>query len=440
MELKTFKGGIHPEYRKELTQNKKIEICKLPAYVTIPLQQHTGIICKPIVKVDDIVFTGQKIAEADGFITAPVHTSISGKVIEIAPKVTPSGREILSCVIESDGKDTWHESIKSRSGFLKLTPSEISAIVKDAGIVGQGGAAFPTHVKLNPPKSKIIEILVINGAECEPYLTCDHRLMLEYAKEIVSGIEIIMQATGIKKVYVGIEVNKQDAIDAMKIAGKNTLGLEVIPLEIKYPQGSEKHLIKAITGREIPSGGLPQDVGVLVNNVGTALAIYKAVINGQPLIERVVTVTGDGISEPKNLLVRIGTKADDLINFCGGCKGTPGKIIVGGPMMGFAQFGGQIPIVKGTSGILVFLRDEVKITKVYDCIRCGKCVEICPMGLSPYALVDRAEFKIYDDILKFNPMDCIECGSCSYICPSRRHMVQYIRIAKLEVIAKQNKI
>ncbi|MBI5206521.1 MAG: electron transport complex subunit RsxC [Candidatus Firestonebacteria bacterium] len=439
MDIKTFNRGIHPEYKKELTKNKSIEKCSLPSQVVIPLQQHTGIICKSLVKPGDIVYTGQKIGEAEGFITAPVHASISGKVIEILPKFSPTGKEIISCIIESDGNDTLIDTIKPRTGYYKLNPSEIISIIKDAGIVGQGGAAFPTHVKLLPPKSKIIDTLIINGAECEPYLTCDHRLMLEFTKEIITGIEILMYATGIKKVFVGVEINKQDAIECLKIAGKNTLGLEIVPLKIKYPQGSEKHLIKAITGKEVPSGGLPMDVGVVVNNVGTVNAVYNAVMNGKPVIDRVVTVTGEGISEPKNLLVRIGTSVEHIINFCGGLKSDIGKIIIGGPMMGFAQFSLQIPVLKGTSGIVIFPKNDVGITNVSECIRCGRCVEVCPMGLSPYTLVDISEFNYYDDIMKFSPMDCIECGCCSYICPSNRYMVHYIRQAKLEVLAKQKK-
>ncbi len=437
MNPKTFNGGVHLKYNKELTQNKSIEKIKLPSKVTIPFHQHTGIPCNPIVKTGDIVQTGQKIGEADGFITSPVHASISGKIIEISPKLSPWGKPILSCIIESDGQDIWHSSIKSRSGYLKLTSGEIVSIIKEAGIVGQGGAAFPSHVKYNPPQSKVYDTLIINGAECEPYLTCDHRLMLENSKEIIAGIEIIMYAMKIKKVYIGIETNKLDAIEILKIAGKNTLGLEIIPLQVKYPQGSEKHLIKAITNKEVPPGGFPLEVGVLVNNVGTMIAVYKAVMEGKPLIERVITVTGNGINEPKNLLVRIGSSLNDIFDNCGGLKSDIGKIIIGGPMMGMAQYTMDIPIIKGTSGVIVFPKEETKISNVTFCIRCGQCVEVCPMKLQPFAIADRSEFNYYNDIEQQNLMDCIECGCCSYICPAERHMVHLIRQAKLVMNKKK---
>ncbi|OGW73897.1 MAG: electron transporter RnfC, partial [Nitrospirae bacterium RIFCSPHIGHO2_02_FULL_40_19] len=344
----TFERGIHPEYQKEITSNKPITSAQLPSRVVIPLSQHTGAPAKPEVNIGDEVKRGQLIGSPAGFVSAPVHASISGKVTAIAEFLHPSGRMISSVVIESDGKDEGI-SFKEHVDYMSLDVEEIKTIIKNAGIVGLGGAAFPTNVKLSPPKEKPIDMVILNGAECEPYLTADHRLMVEHPREIVEGLKIIMKTLGVNKGYIGIEENKPDALEKMREVVSKESNIEIRSLEVKYPQGAEKMLIKAIKGREVPSRGLPMDVGVVVQNVGTALAIYEAVKYGKPLIERVVTVTGKGIKEPKNLMVRIGTLISDVVGQCGGFVDGAVKVIVGGPMMGFAQWSLDVPVVKGTS-------------------------------------------------------------------------------------------
>jgi electron transport complex protein RnfC len=317
---------------------------------------------------------------------------------------------------------------------MDLSADEIKNMIKDAGIVGMGGAAFPTNVKLSPPKEKTIDTVIINGAECEPYLTADHRLMVEHPKEIVEGLKIIMKSLGVNEGHIGIEENKPDAIEAMKSAIAGESNIEVWPLEIKYPQGAEKMLIKAIKGREVPSKGLPMDIGAVVQNVGTALAVYEAVRLGKPLMERVVTITGNGIKEPGNIMVRIGTLMSDVIEQCGGLVDGAVKVISGGPMMGFAQWMLDVPVVKGTSGILVLREDEYVSSDEYSaCIRCGSCIDVCPMGLNPSILSIYAEKGFFEDAKENNLFDCFECGSCAYVCPAKRPMVQFMRLAKSQV-------
>ncbi len=448
---KKLSGGIHPPEEK-YTQDLPIKQTEEPKKVVLPLQQHTGVPGQPLVKVGDEVKVGQKIGEINAFISAPVHSSVSGKVVAIESYPHPVGSMVLSVIIESDQKNTLAEEIKARANWENISPEEIKKIVREAGVVGLGGAAFPTHVKLSPPKEKKIDALILNGAECEPYLTADYRLMVERAEEIISGMKLLMKALDVERGIIGIEDNKPEAIKIMITQIKKSdstdynlrnQGLKkicVIPLKTRYPQGSEKHLIKVILGREIPSGGLPMDVGVVVNNVGTAYAVYQAVAKSLPLIKRVVTVSGEGIKEPQNLEVKIGTSFQDLINQCGGLRddrlnGKIEKIIMGGPMMGIAQYTTEVPVVKGTTGILV-LRDG-GVIQPRSCIRCGRCIDVCPVRLMPtmYALL--VEHKKWDEVEKYNILDCIECGCCAYICPSRIPLIHYIKYGKSEIMMKR---
>lgn len=434
--LFSFKGGIHVPDSKDFTKDKPIEKAKIPSLVYIPLQQHAGAPCEPLVKPGDRVKMGQVIGQQKGFVSAPVHSSVSGKVKSILPLETAEGNKTMTIVIENDGLDTLDDSIETKD-IDGLSPQEIKHIILDAGIVGMGGAAFPTHVKLSPPAEKDIDAIILNGVECEPYLTSDYRLMVEHADEIVSGLKIIMKVLDVKTGYIGIEDNKLDAIASMKEAVGIEPDIKVITLKTKYPQGSEKQLIEAITGRRVPSGGLPMDVGVVINNVGTASEIYKAVKTGMPLIERVVTVTGEGIMDPKNLLVRIGTPFSELVEECGGFSGEPSRIIAGGPMMGIAQHSLNIPVTKGVCGILVLSDKETRDEDVMPCIRCAKCVQACPIHLLPLSISAYSLKGDYEACQGFNAMDCIECGSCSYVCPANRPLMQSIKLAKREIVEKK---
>lgn len=438
MALRTFKGGVHPRYNKDATFRKRITSMPSPGKVVIPLHQHTGAPCEPLVKVGDDVRVGQKIGDSKAALTAPVHASVSGKVKAIAKHPQSSGVDGLSIVIESDGQGTPDESIKMRTSVDELGEKELIGIIREAGIVGLGGAAFPTYFKLTPPAGKTFDTLLLNGAECEPYLSADHRLMVERPFDVVTGAGLLMKAIGVERAVIGIENNKPDAISALREAAKGDPGIEIAPLGVKYPQGAEKQLIFAILGREVPSGGLPVDVGVVVNNVGTAVAVKEAVIDGMPLVRRVVTVTGSCIKEPKNLMVPIGALVNDLIEACGGIQIPPKKVIIGGPMMGIAQYTTDIPVTKGTSGVLLLSEKEVVVEDVLPCIRCGKCVDACPMNLMPLWLSGYQEAGRFDDCEKLGALDCIECGCCSFVCPSRRRLVQGIRLAKAEIRAKQS--
>ncbi|MDD4504713.1 MAG: electron transport complex subunit RsxC [Clostridiaceae bacterium] len=439
MRTLTFKGGTHPPHSKKATEKLAIERANEPKIVVIPMQQHIGAPCEPIVQIGDEVKVGQKIGEAKGFVSAPVHSSVSGKVLAVEPRLYSGGMAVLCIIIESDMKNTISDEVAAKGALSGLTAEDIKNIIKEAGIVGMGGATFPTHVKLAPPPDKKVDTVILNGAECEPYLTADHRLMLEYPEDVVFGLQALMKALGVKKGYIGIETNKPDAIEKVFEAAKGIEDIEVVALKTKYPQGAEKQLIHACTKREVPSGRLPADAGVVVNNVGTAAAVAKAIKTGMPLIERIVTITGDGVSNPKNLIVKIGTSFREIIEQCGGFKGKVGKVIAGGPMMGITQFSLDIPAIKGTSGILVLSEEEARLPEPSNCIRCGKCVEACPINLMPVNISTCSLANKHEQAEALNAMDCIECGSCSFVCPAKRPLVDSIRVSKREILARRKK-
>ncbi len=433
--LKTFsKGGVHPPENK-LSAVQTIEQLALPKMVTIPISQHIGAPSTPIVNKNDLVKAGQIIAKSSGFVSANIHSSVSGKVIKIDSVMDSSGYKKQSIIIQVDG-DEWEESI-DRDPNLKKTidfsSEEIIKKVGEAGIVGLGGATFPSQVKLSVPKGMTAEILIINGVECEPYLTADHRLMLEKGDELMVGTQILMKALKVEKSIIGIENNKIDAINHLTELAKNYEGIEIQALKVQYPQGGEKQLIQAVINREVPSGGLPIAVGAVVHNVGTAYAVYEAIQKNKPLFERVVTVTGKSVKNPANYLARIGTSLTELIEASGGLPEDTGKVISGGPMMGKALNKIDVPMTKGTSGVLIIPEGESRRGQIQDCIRCAKCVSVCPMGLEPYLLMTVTEQQNYERAENEQTMDCIECGSCSYTCPSNRPLLDYIRLGKAEV-------
>lgn len=436
-----FKGGIHPEYHKEITATLATVTLPLPGKVVIPLQQHIGAPCEPLAHIAKgvRVTLGQIIGDSKGFVSAPIHASVSGTVIEIGPYNHPLGRKVPAITIESDGLDEWDQSVKPSGNLERMTPDEIRKVVRDAGIVGLGGATFPAHVKLSPPAAKPIDIVVINGAECEPYLTADHRVMIEKPEEIVFGLKVMMKALGAEVGVIGVEDNKPDAIKAMEHAVSEEANIRVASLHTKYPQGAEKMLIYVITGRKVPAGGLPLDVGVVNHNVGTAVAVTKAIREGKPLIERVLTVTGSGVNRPANLLVRVGTLVGDILDACGGLKDTTRKLIIGGPMMGLAQPSQDVPVIKGTSGILALTEHDVGIDESSPCIGCARCVSVCPVQLLPTSIAKVAEHGLYSRAEKMHAADCFECGCCSFVCPSKIPLTQWIRIAKAEVMKMQKK-
>ncbi len=433
---KTFKiGGIHPSDSK-LSRGVAIEVFGLPATVTIPVAQHIGAPAVVCVAKGDKVKTGQVIATAAGFVSSNIHSSVSGTVTAVDDIPDAGGVRRKAVTIQVEG-DEWDETI-DRSDKLQssvtLPAKEIIEKITAAGIVGMGGATFPTHVKLSVPPGKKAECLIINGVECEPYLTSDHRVMLERAEELLVGVQILCKAIGVEKAYIGIEKNKPDAIAHLKGLVSKYPGVEIVPLKVQYPQGGEKQLIDAVTGRQVPSGALPIEVGAVVQNVGTALAVYEAVQKNKPLIERVVTVTGKSVKTPANYLVRIGTPIEALIERSGGVPDDCEKIINGGPMMGRAVSNPAAPVTKGTSGVLIMRAKEARRPAATTCISCAKCVSVCPMGLEPYLIYKLAYKNMLAETEEHRAMDCIECGSCSYTCPAALPLLDRIRLAKVEVM------
>lgn len=441
--LKTFKmGGVHPEECK-LSEHSAIETLEAPDTVYVMMNQNLGAPSVPVVNKGDKVKTGQLIAKGEAFISASIHSPVSGTVEKVDSWPDASGYRKPVIIIKKDG-DEWNDGIDTSKDLvkeIKASKAEIIDIVKNSGIVGLGGAAFPTHVKLMVPQGKKAEYLIINAVECEPYLTADHRLMLEKGEEILIGVQILMKALEVTKAIIGIENNKPDAIAHLTKLSASYPGISVQGLKVKYPQGAEKQLIKAAINREVPSGKLPIEVGCVVQNVGTTFAVYEAVQKNKPLIERVVTVTGKKVSKPSNLMVRIGTPVSLLIDKCGGIPEGTGKMINGGPMMGKAFASTDISVTKGTSGILLMDEKESKRVKEYNCIRCGRCTTVCPMGLEPYLLGLAGENQNWEIAENNRVMDCMECGSCQFTCPSGRPLLDSIRLGKNKVgqiIRKRN--
>ena len=429
-----FYGGVHPAEHKEATERKPVvPLEEAPAQVVIPMSMHVGAPCKPIVAVGDEVTVGQKIGEIAG-IGAPIHASVSGKVVAVEPRPHPGGDVMMSVVIENDYKDTPHPSIVHRDNVDALTSQEIIDIVKEAGITGMGGAGFPTHVKLSGAVGKA-DTIILNGAESEPYITADHRLMLERGEAVIGGARFIMKALGLKEATIGIEGNKLDAVEHLKsLLPNGDTSIHVETLKTRYPQGAKKQLIQRVTGREVPPGGLPADVGCTVFNVATAAAIYDAVTEGKPLTHRNVTITGGAIERPMNVNAPIGTPVEHLIKMAGGFKTQPQRLLMGGPMMGNPQYDLTAPMFKGTNCILALTDAEAAIQDTEQtCLRCGRCVNACPMHLMPLYMHMYAEKRAWHELEGYNIMDCMECGSCNYICPARIHLVQSFRMAKFEI-------
>lgn len=444
--MATFsKGGIHPPQNK-ITADKDIVTIALPRRVELLMSQHIGAPAIPIVAKGDKVSRGQMVAEGASFVSASVHTPITGTVKVIENVRSATGIPVAAIIIEADEEDHLNDiearkkatTVRSESEIRALSDEEIRAIARNSGLVGLGGATFPANVKLAPPKDCVIDFLIVNGAECEPYLTCDHALMREQSNAVARGVELMRRACGAPKAIIGIEDNKPDAIAEMTDAIKDYPEISVVSLTAKYPQGGEKQLIKALTGREVKSGCLPSTVGVVVHNVATAYSLNRAVVYGEPLMERVVTVTGKNLSRPGNFLVPLGMRIGALIDYAGGLREDAGKVILGGPMMGRAASNMDTPIVKGVSGILIMDESESHRKLEEPCIRCAKCVSVCPMGLEPYLISTYGRLRMVEEAIDNGIKDCIECGSCSYVCPASRALVDYIRRGKMLVANKQS--
>ena len=434
--MKTFRiGGVHPHDNKEFSAHKAITAVPLPAKAIIPLVQHIGAPAKPVVQKGDAVKVGQLLAEAGGFVSAPIHSPVSGKVTKIDTAIDAWGMKMQAIYIDVEG-DEWLPEIDRTDiivPYSNLEPKDIIEKIKNAGIVGLGGACFPTHVKLMPPPGKKAEVLIVNGVECEPYLTCDHQLMMERGEQILVGIELVMKALGINKAIIGIENNKPDAIAHMQQLTADVPGVTVQPLKLRYPQGGEKQLIDACIGRQVPSGALPIEVGAVVDNVATLFAVYEAVMKNKPLISRVMTVTGKDVKNPGNYEVRFGTPLADVLELAGGVPDSTGKVIGGGPMMGRAMQNLDMPCNKRMSGALLMTKEESVRVEPSPCIRCGKCVSACPMGLEPYLLAKLSAAQNWEKMEELSIMDCIDCGCCLFTCPSHRPLLDYIRLGKGKV-------
>lgn len=439
--LKTFHGGVHPNDMKAPTADKAIVELDPPKELVFPVTQHIGAPAVPCVNVGDRVYMGQKIADAGGYVSACIHSSVSGTVKAIEKRMNPNGLFVDSIVIENDGLDEIDPDIQGHGDFKKLSAKEIIEIIKAAGLVGLGGATFPVHVKLSPPPEAKIDYVIVNAAECEPYLTSDYRTMLEVPDDIINGLKVIMHIFGLKTGYIGIEDNKPEAVKIMTEAAakQKDVQIQVITLKTKYPQGGEKQLINAITGRKVGPGQLPWQVGAIVSNADTCRSIYRAVRSGMPLLTRIVTTGGDCVKSPGNFRVRIGTPLGYIIEQTGGLTDEPGKVVMGGPMMGLAVPNRDVPMVKGTSGLLVFNKKSARGFEEGPCLRCAKCVYVCPMNLLPNKLDSAARADDWDTLEKLNITDCIECGSCAYVCPSKRRQVQQIKVAKVKMREAQQK-
>lgn len=435
----SFKGGIHTPSNKEATRARPIEHIEEPQYVVIPMRQHIGTPCTPTVKRGDYVYMGQVVGDSDSFVSAPVHASVSGNVIEVSQRWHPNGDRVMSVVIENDYMDVpIPDKAKRIKNPDKMTPEDILALSREAGLVGMGGAGFPTHVKLKTAMDKKVDKFIINGAECEPVITADERGMIEYPKFIVGGIRMIMKALRLDTAYVGIESNKGDAISTMKIIGE-PYGIHTVNLLTKYPQGSEKQLINAITRREVRPGELPMDAGCVVFNIDTCASLYRAATTGLPLIKRVVTISGPAVKTSKNALARIGTPMQYMFEAAGGFIAPPTKIIMGGPMMGVAQHTLEAPIIKQTSGLLAYDKNEATTVSNPDCIRCGRCVKGCPMRLMPNYINMFVKAEMFEEAEKYNVTDCMECGACAYVCPAKIQLVQVMRMAKFKIGSAKQK-
>ncbi len=425
-----FFGGIHPNDQKDLTNKKPIETLPPPARVVIPMSLHIGAPCTPCVSVGDEVMVGQKVGDAPAFVSAPVHASISGRVSAVEPRIHFSGVPVMSVVIENDFNETLYWGLSPASDPDSLTPKQLSALIREAGIVGMGGATFPTHVKISSGLGKV-DTVIVNASECEPYITSDHRVLMEYPDEVLGGVKLLARIFGVDRVHIAIEQNKANAAGMLKLKIEEEKAPAVVDvLPTRYPQGAEKQLCQSVTGRQVPPGALPAAIGCAVFNVVTTMAIYNAVYHGKPVTHRVVTVSGSGVNEPKNLLCPIGTPIADLLDACGGVKQETFKILMGGPMMGHAQFDMAAPIGKGTNAILAFAAKEERTVEYPACIRCGKCISVCPMHLQPVFLYQYEAAGMLPELEAAHVMDCIECGVCSYICPGRLHLVQAFRAGK----------
>lgn len=429
----TFYGGVHPNDRKGATRDQAVKpLSAPPKQVVIAMSMHIGAPCKPIVAKGDQVTVGQKIGEIAG-LGAPIHASVSGTVTAVEPRPYTGGSKVMSVVIDNDFQDTFGSELTPHPDYSSLTPDEIVEIVKEAGITGMGGAGFPSHVKISSGIGKV-DTLILNGAECEPYITADHRLMLEQGERVLGGVRILMQAFGLKTATIGVEANKEDAIEHLKALVGGRGDIQVESLRTRYPQGAEKQLIQRITGREVPPGGLPAHVGCAVFNVGTAAAVYDAVVEGKPLTHRIVTITGGAVQSPCNRLVPLGTSFQYLIDEAKGFSEDPDRVLTGGPMMGIAQFTMDVGVIKGTNAVLCLTKAEAAPVAAEEvCLRCGRCVNVCPMHLTPVYMHLYAEKGLWKEAEALNVMDCIECGSCNYICPGRLHLVQSFRVTKLEL-------